>query len=120
MIVVCVHTSEPFFDRILEMGRSIPASSASPNLATTDLGSSCPKVLVLSLLHTRVLLRTSVLIRGAFTSPFASPHTASHLYPRMCCVFASFLISAGRSEGGDRRVWRSFLVFSLCDRGRIV
>ena len=37
MIVYCVHTSEPFFHRILEMGRSIPASSASPD-ATTDLG----------------------------------------------------------------------------------
>ena len=115
MVVVCVHTSKPFFDRILEMGRSIPASSSSPNLATTDLGSSRPKVLVLSLLRIRVLLHIGVLIRGAFTSPSASPRTASHLYPRMCCVFASFLISAGRSEGGDRRVWRSFLVFSHCD-----
>ena len=96
MIVYCVHTSEPFFHRILEMGRSIPASSASPD-ATTDLGSSRPRVLVLSL---RVCLRTGVLIRGAFTSPSASHRTASHLSPRICCVFDSFLVSPGCSDGG--------------------
>ena len=71
------------------MGRSIPASSAD---ATTDLGSSRPRVLLLSL---RVCLRTGALIRSAFTSP-----SASHLSPRTCCVFHLFLVSAGCSEGG--------------------
>ena len=110
MIVYSVHTSEPFFrDRILEMGRSIPASSAD---ATTDLGSSRPRVLVLSL---RVCLRTGALIRSAFTSP-----SASHLSPRTCCVFHLFLVSAGCSEGGDRRVCRSLLLFPLSFQRRIV